>query len=125
MLSTDMNPNYNNIKKKYRENSNLSIFIKISSVEFAYDMEGYIPIDNNIYLDSFPYLIFFSNVSLSPDLKGALKWARKLVLNMLDKEINKFIILNSLRNSKEIDQKLKLLQESKIKINERAISFDD
>lgn len=120
-----MNPNYNNIKKKYRENSNLSIFIKISSVEFAYDMEGYIPIDNNIYLDSFPYLIFFSNVSLSPDLKGALKWARKLVLNMLDKEINKFIILNSLRNSKEIDQKLKLLQESKIKINERAISFDD
>lgn len=126
MLLTDMNSSCNNVKKKSRENnSKLSVFIKLTSVEFGYDYEGYIAIDNNIYLDSFPYLIFFIKVSLNPNLKEAIKWSRKLVLNTLDKEINKFITLNSLRNSKETDQKLKLLQESKRKIKDMVVSFDD
>ncbi|MGC8655832.1 MAG: hypothetical protein ACP5RG_02850 [Thermoplasmata archaeon] len=125
-MLTDTNSSCNNVKKKSREdNSKLSVFIKLTSVEFGYDYGGYIAIDNNIYLDSIPYLIFFIKVSLNPDLKEALKWARKLVLNMLDKEINKFITLNSLRNSKETDQKLKLLQESKRKIKDMVVSFDD
>ncbi len=121
MLSTDMNHNSNYVKKKLSRFDNLSIIIKMTSVEFSLNTEGFIHIGDNIYLDNLPYLILFNKVPLSPYLEGSFKWTKKLVLNMLDKEINKLVILNSLRNSKDIGAKLKLLEESKRKIIGRGV----
>lgn len=123
MLSSEINPGYNNIKKRCSGESKLSIVIRTTSVEFTRSPEGYQAIGNNIFIDNFPYLIFFAHMPDNPNLKESVMWTRKLILQMINREIAKLSSQSNSYGQKETEIKLRLLKESEKKIMNAARSI--
>ena len=121
MLSSNMNFNYDHMKKKIDNRTNLFIIIKVDSVEFSSFSNSYQEIGKNIFMDHLPYLIFFSKIPSNNNLKESFKWSRKLILRNINKEISKLSAINSLQRSKEMEMKIKLLTESILKLQKNAI----
>ncbi|MGC9193755.1 MAG: hypothetical protein ACP5FQ_07710 [Thermoplasmata archaeon] len=121
MLSSNMNFNYGQMKKKIDNRINLFIIIKVDSVEFSSFSNGYQEIGKNIFMDHLPYLIFFSKIPSNNNLKESFKWSRKLILRNINKEISKLSAINSLQRSKEMEMKIKLLTESILRLQKNAI----
>jgi len=121
MLSTNMNLNYNHMRKKIDIRTNLFIIIKVNSVEFSSSSNGYQEIGKNIFMDHLPYLIFFSKIPSNNNLKESFKWSRKLILRNINKEISKLSAINSLQKSKDIEIKIELLTESVLRLQKNAI----
>ncbi len=119
MLSSDMNLNYNQ-RNRIGGKDSICLIIKLNSVTFATSSESYHEIDKNIYLDHLPYLILFSKIPENSDLRESIKYARKLIIQAIRKETIHLSSINSLKNSKEIRVKLKLLAQSEKKILECA-----
>ncbi len=117
MLSSDMNLNYNQ-RNRIDSTDSICLIIKLNTVTFAMSPEPYHEIDKNIYLDHLPYLILFSKIPKNPELRESIKYARKLIIQAIRKETIHLSSINSLKNSKEIRVKLKLLAQSERKILE-------
>jgi hypothetical protein len=121
MLSADTNFNHNNMRKKFQDKAKLFIIITMNSIQFSSFSYGYQEIGKNIFIDHLPYLIFFSKIPSNDNLRESFKWSRKLVIRNIDKEISRLIALNSLKRSKEIEIKIKLLTDSMLRLQRDAV----
>ncbi len=119
MLSSDMNLDYNQ-RNRINGTDSICLIIKLNAVAFTTSAESYHEIDKNIYLDHLPYLILFSKIPENPELRKSIKYSRKLIIQAIRKETIHLSSINSLKNSKEIRVKLKLLAQSEKKILECA-----
>jgi hypothetical protein len=109
------------MRKKFQDKAKLFIIITMNSIQFSSFSYGYQEIGKNIFIDHLPYLIFFSKIPSNDNLRESFKLSRKLFIRNIDKEISILIALNSLKRSKEIEIKIKLLTDSMLRLQRDAV----